>query len=126
MGSATSKPFEWLTDKSWLDCVKLSKMAHFEQLVEAMTEHSLLWRAWVLSDAPEEGNYPPPYGGEVPLSPFRKLMLLRYLCYSGTYDTQVSSQTIGQICMRHLFVGWGCDTPLNIYGIYFFVVNIYL
>lgn len=77
LSGAANKPFDWLTDKAWQDCVKLSKIAGFEELLAAMTEHLLLWRAWVLSDNPEEAVYPPPYGLDEALSPFHKLMLLR-------------------------------------------------
>ena len=77
LGGAAAKPFDWLSDKAWLDCVKLEKLPKFEQLIESMMEHTLLWKAWIQSDTPEEMTYPPPYGDKNALLPFQRLMLLR-------------------------------------------------
>lgn len=66
-------------DKAWLDISKLALVAGFENLLEAMREHSLLWRAWIENDAPEEMSYPPPYTDEESLTPFQRLMLLRFV-----------------------------------------------
>lgn len=60
-------------------------MAGFEKLLDAVADHSLLWKSWIDSDTPEAMEYPPPYGGEVSLPPFRKLMLLRYMFYLTPY-----------------------------------------
>lgn len=84
-----------MTDKGWLDCVKLSKIAGFEELLGALSEHSLLWRAWAISDSPEEGDYPPPYGRETSLSPFHKLMLLRLVSNSTITCSMISLCVLG-------------------------------
>lgn len=77
LAGAAGKPFDWLSDKAWLDCAKLSKLPKFEQLIEAMTDHASLWKAWIQSDSPEETSYPPPYGDRSVLLPFQRLLLLR-------------------------------------------------
>jgi len=63
--------------------VKLSSIEGFEKLLDSIAEHTLLWKAWVLHDRPEELEYPPPYGSAgSPLTPFQKLMLLRLVIFN--------------------------------------------
>lgn len=75
--SRRKKPFNWLPDQSWEDCVRLSNdfPATFGSLLDEIERNESVWKAWFDSDAPERSTYPQQYATN--LNAFQRLMLLR-------------------------------------------------
>ena len=75
--SKRKKPFHWLPDSGWEDCVRLQEVeaATFGTLLEDIEKNEKIWKEWFDSDAPESNRFPMRY--ETDLSDFQRLMLLR-------------------------------------------------
>ena len=79
LNASADNPYQWLSDRSWQDVIKLSTINGFENLLTSMEDNEVAWKDWVAMDNPEELDYPCPFDR---LTPFRKLMLLRYVSFS--------------------------------------------
>ena len=77
--SSKKKPFEWITDQTWSDVLKLASIKQvYGKLPEALSsqEDEQKWRDWMDSDAPENWKLLPG-GFAESATDFEKLMLLR-------------------------------------------------
>ncbi|XP_014779882.1 dynein axonemal heavy chain 10 isoform X2 [Octopus bimaculoides] len=75
--SARKKPFPWIINEGWEDCVQLSEEfpEKFGELLDNIESEETVWQSWFDHDSPESIVFPAPYDHS--LSPFQKLMLLR-------------------------------------------------
>lgn len=78
IGDVRPKPFSWIRDESWLNCVQLSHaVSLFGDLCERIAKNEAnTWGDWYDSEAPEQERVPH-YEGN--LSNFSRLLLVRSL-----------------------------------------------
>ncbi|XP_055020703.1 dynein axonemal heavy chain 10 [Boleophthalmus pectinirostris] len=96
--SCRKKPWDWLTDQSWEDVVKLSELLpeQFSSLPDNVETHSEDWRTWYDLDAPEQATFPGRY--QESLSMFQRLLLLRCFRVDRVYRavTNYVTVTVGE------------------------------
>ncbi|GAB1598225.1 dynein axonemal heavy chain 10 isoform X2 [Argonauta hians] len=96
--SSRLKPYQWITDEAWEDCVQLSERFpdQFGALLDAIEADEKTWQSWFDEDAPESTTYPEPYHDS--LTSFQKLMLLRCFRVDRIYRaiTLYVSETMGE------------------------------
>ncbi|CAM4852615.1 unnamed protein product [Rotaria socialis] len=118
--SKRKKPFAWLHDQTWEDCVRLARdfTTEFATLLDDVEHNENAWKKWVDSDAPEQaGNFPMGYGQR--LSAFQMLMLLRCFRVDRIYlaITQYVTITMGDQFVTppviHFEAIWEQSTPLS-------------
>lgn len=74
LNTCPPKPAKWITDLTWMNLVELSKLRHFQYIVQQVTNNDKAWKVWFDKDAPEEANMPEGYSS---LDTFRKLLMIR-------------------------------------------------
>lgn len=65
---------DWLSDKSWTEIVRLSKLPGFENLVEHVKKYVKQWKQLYDSPEPQDAKFPDPWNE---LDDFSKLVILR-------------------------------------------------
>lgn len=86
LNTCAPKPAKWITDLTWMNLVELSKLRHFQYIIQQVTNNDKAWKAWFDKDAPEEAFMPEGYNS---LDTFRKLLMIR--CAVRTMQIFVSS-----------------------------------
>eukprot|EP00741_Cyanophora_paradoxa_P017811 tig00021017_g17202.t1 len=74
--SARKKPFEWLSDSAWLNCIALSSIAVFRDLPDSLYRGDSQWKAWYDLETPETGKIP---DYEDRLNKFQRMLIVRSL-----------------------------------------------
>lgn len=74
LNTCPPKPAKWITDLTWMNLVELSKLRHFQYIVQQVTNNDKAWKSWFDKDAPEESYMPEGYNN---LDTFRKLLMIR-------------------------------------------------
>lgn len=74
LNTCPPKPAKWITDLTWMNLVELSKLRHFQYIVQQVTNNDKAWKSWFDKDAPEEAFMPEGYNN---LDTFRKLLMIR-------------------------------------------------
>lgn len=74
LNACPPKPAKWITDTTWLNLVELSKLRHFQYVVQQVSNNDRQWKSWFDKDAPEEAVIPDGYNN---LDTFRKLLMIR-------------------------------------------------
>lgn len=74
MNTCPPKPAKWIMDMTWLNLVELSKLRHFQYIVQQVTANDRAWKSWFDKNAPEEATIPDGYNN---LDTFRKLLIIR-------------------------------------------------
>lgn len=96
--SKRKKPYAWLPEQCWEDCVRLSSdFPHlFEDLLDKIERNEKEWKQWYDSDAPETAQFPCNYSET--LNEFQNLMLLRCFRVDRVYlaVTQYVTNVMGE------------------------------
>jgi len=83
IASARRKPFNWLSNESWLNALQLSiSNKFFAQLPNEMTGNEGMWRRWYEDNEPENmsiPDYDQRLAEQSEIGPFLKLLMLRSL-----------------------------------------------
>ncbi|XP_072395911.1 dynein axonemal heavy chain 8 [Diabrotica undecimpunctata] len=95
LNTCPAKPAKWITDSTWLNLVALSKLRHFQYIVQQVTGNDRQWKIWFDKDAPEESVIPDGYNS---LDTFRKLLMIRAWCpdRTVTQSRKYISSSLGQ------------------------------
>jgi dynein heavy chain len=117
--SKRKKPFNWLPDQSWEDCVRLANdfATVFGSLLEDIEQHEKEWKSWFDSDNPESTRFPCNYLDKV--NSFQKLMLLRCFRVDRIYlaVTQYVTAVMGEQFVTPPVISfesiWDQSTPLS-------------
>jgi dynein heavy chain len=82
LNAVQKKPFNWITDSTWLNLVALSRMQGFQEILNQVVKNEKGWKSWYEKDAPEAATLPDGYQNS--LNSFHRLMLLRSWCIDRT------------------------------------------
>ncbi|CAF4691617.1 unnamed protein product, partial [Rotaria sp. Silwood1] len=117
--SKRKKPFLWIQDQTWEDCVRLSRdFSQFATLLDDIEHNEHAWKKWFDSDSPEqEEHFPMDYGQRC--TAFQNLMLLRcfrvdriYLAITQ-YVTKIMGDQFVTPPVIHFEAIWEQSTPLS-------------
>ncbi|CAF1153283.1 unnamed protein product [Adineta ricciae] len=117
--SKRKKPFAWIQDQTWEDCVRLARdFSQFTTLLDDVENHEHDWKKWYDSDTPEqEEHFPMNYSER--LTPFQNLMMLRcfrvdriYLAVTQ-YVTKVMGDQFVTPPVIHFEAIWEQSTPVS-------------
>ncbi|RKP21518.1 hypothetical protein ROZALSC1DRAFT_20453 [Rozella allomycis CSF55] len=97
INAVMKKPFNWISDMTWLNLVALSKINSFQDILNQVGKNEKAWKSWYEKDSPE--NEPLPGGYSNTLDSFRKLMLIRSWCLDRTIvsSKQYIADSLGQL-----------------------------
>ncbi|CAF5090219.1 unnamed protein product, partial [Rotaria sp. Silwood1] len=117
--SKRKKPFLWIQDQTWEDCVRLSRdFSQFATLLDDIEHNEHAWKKWFDSDSPEqEEHFPMDYGQRC--TAFQNLMLLR--CFRvdrihlaiTQYVTKIMGDQFVTPPVIHFEAIWEQSTPLS-------------
>ncbi|KAG5882158.1 Dynein heavy chain 5, partial [Gonioctena quinquepunctata] len=95
LNTCPPKAAKWITDMTWLNLVELSKLRHFQYIIQQVAANDKQWKIWFDKDAPEEATIPDGYSS---LDPFRKLLMIRSWCPDRTItqSRKYISNSLGQ------------------------------
>jgi dynein heavy chain len=81
--SIRPKPFDWLTDISWMNLNMLQKFSKFEDILNIIEKNGNAWKRWYEKSKPEKEIMP---NGLEMLSVFEKLLIIRAWCPDRTLN----------------------------------------
>eukprot|EP00762_Andalucia_godoyi_P000483 ANDGO_03248.mRNA.1 Dynein gamma chain len=76
INAVRKKPFAWLPDAAWLNCVQISYLNQFRELPDMIQRNETLWKQYYDAEAPEETKIPEIHDR---LSSFERLLVVRSL-----------------------------------------------
>lgn len=105
LGACEPKPAKWITDVTWMNLAELSKLRHFQYIVQQVTNNDKVWKSWFDKDAPEEAHMPEGYNN---LDTFRKLLLIRAWCPDRTItqSRKYISASMGSRFAEPVILNW--------------------
>eukprot|EP00002_Diphylleia_rotans_P021973 TRINITY_DN428_c1_g1_i1.p1 TRINITY_DN428_c1_g1~~TRINITY_DN428_c1_g1_i1.p1 ORF type:complete len:4548 (+),score=958.95 TRINITY_DN428_c1_g1_i1:229-13872(+) len=108
-GQGRKKPFEWLSDASWLGLTMLGNLPNFDNVCDMITRNEAFWKNWLDNDAPEEAKVP---DLDERLTAFQRLLLVRALREDRTFH---ASAEFVRATLGRRFVG---SLPLDMDQVY--------
>lgn len=89
------KPREWLTDKTWLNVIQMSKIEALRNFPEMLVKNEQMWKNWYELEAPEAKPFPDAFDQR--LTKFQRLLVVRCLREDRTMiaSTTFIAETLG-------------------------------
>ena len=83
INSVKPKPFKWMTDGSWLNCIQLMQdKPLFKTLLDSMTRDEEEWKVWYNANEPESlaiPSYETQLKADTETGPFMRMLIVRSL-----------------------------------------------
>lgn len=83
LNSIKVKPFEWITDKCWMDLNSLQTIPPFNEILFMVENNEIRWKKWYEKNHPEKEKMP---DGLDQLEVFEKLLIIRAWCPDRTLN----------------------------------------
>jgi dynein heavy chain len=74
--SVRKKPFNWLPDEVWLNCIAASDLPGMSDFADSIYRSESLWKQWYDKEAPESEDLP---DFEQRVNPFQRALIIRLL-----------------------------------------------